>query len=371
MNYKENEAGLMVPANYQSRRVVEASRNDVRVVEFDSGWSFGEPEPVLNSRGFVDYLHCYWNGRYWEPSVDRDGLTKLRHASVYHPSAMEAKVNILLATTEIADTAMINYDELEAIATDYLIYGEYCMEGLYSRTGKLAKLKHAHTLYTRRMKRPDEFGYLHGYGDFQPFTPGTILQVRKYDPTQEIYGTPPYLSAVNSILLKENAVLFRRKYYKNNAHMGFILYISDPGIEDTAIDAIETSLKNAKGPGNFKNMVVHAPNGDKDGIQLISVSEFAAKDEFYNMHRVSMTDQLAIHRVPWELMSVMPEGQSQARNLPDVAAVFAMNENTPFQRKLSRINEFAGREVLKFHPYRLPCNECDQQPEGSPPPIPV
>lgn len=374
MSFTANDSGLLVPTSYTnepSRRVVETARDDFRVMEFDSGFSFGEPEPVLNSNGMVDYLHCYFNGRYWEPPVDRTGLTKLRHASVYHPSAIEAKVNILLATTEIVDKSMVTYDDLEALATDYLIYGEYNVQGLFSRTHKLSKLKHAHSLYTRRLKRPDAFGYLHGYGELEPFKVGSVLQVRKYDPAQEIYGLPAYLSAVNSILLKENAVLFRRKYYKNNAHMGFILYISDPAIEDPAIDKIEESLKNAKGPGNFKNMVVHAPNGDKDGMQLISVSEFAAKDEFFNMHKVSTADQLAIHRVPWELMGIVPEGATQARNLPDVAAVFAMNENTPFQRKLSQINAFVGREVLKFHPYELPGSEGGDAGEGSPPPIPV
>ncbi|CAJ2875604.1 portal protein [Burkholderia pseudomallei] len=38
------------------------------------------------------------------------------------------------------------------------------------------------------------------------------------------------------------------------------------------------ALKNAKGPGNFRNVFMYAPGGKKDGIQLIPVSEVAAKD---------------------------------------------------------------------------------------------
>ncbi len=46
------------------------------------------------------------------------------------------------------------------------------------------------------------------------------------------------------------------------------------------------ALKNSKGPGNFRNLFMYAPNGKKDGIQLIPVSEVTARDEFFNIRNV-------------------------------------------------------------------------------------
>lgn len=43
------------------------------------------------------------------------------------------------------------------------------------------------------------------------------------DLNQEIYGLPEYLSAIPSALLNEPATLFRRKYYMNGSHAGFIM----------------------------------------------------------------------------------------------------------------------------------------------------
>ncbi|MFP3604649.1 hypothetical protein SB753_22365 [Paraburkholderia sp. SIMBA_053] len=42
---------------------------------------------------------------------------------------------------------------------------------------------------------------------------------------------------------------------------------------------MRAALKNSKGPGNFRNLFMYAPNGKKDGIQVIPVSEVTAKDE--------------------------------------------------------------------------------------------
>lgn len=351
MSLEQTAGGILIPASGKHH---SKSASGLNIIELDDGWSLGAPEPVLDSNGVLDYLHCYWNGEYWEPPVDRYGLNRLRHASVYHPSAMQAKINMVMGTTEIVDKSMITYDDIEALISDLEFFGDFHVQGILSRTKKVVRLKHAHSIYTRRLEDKNQFGFVRPGEEMHTFKKGAVLQVRKFDTTQEMYGLPGYLASINAILLKENALLFRRKYYKNNAHMGFILYISDPAIGDPAIDKIEKSLKDAKGPGNFKNMVIHSPNGDKDAIQLVSVSEFAAKDEFLNVNRVAMADQLAIHRVPWQLMGILPDTNTPAGNMPDVATVFAMNEIKPFHRKLDSINQFAGKTILKFHDYTIP-----------------
>lgn len=64
--------------------------------------------------------------------------------------------------------------------------------------------------------------------------------------------------------------------------------------------------RTSKGPGNFRILSMYAPNGKKDGIQLIPVSEVAAKDEFRNIKNVTRDDQLAAHRVPPQLIGIIP-----------------------------------------------------------------
>ena len=51
---------------------------------------------------------------------------------------------------------------------------------------------------------------------------------------------------------------------------------------------------------------MYSPNGKKDGIQIIPLSEVAAKDEFLNIKNVSRDDMLAAHRVPPQLMGIIP-----------------------------------------------------------------
>lgn len=39
-------------------------------------FSFGDPMPVLDSRGLLDYLECCRNGRYYEPPIFLSGLSR-------------------------------------------------------------------------------------------------------------------------------------------------------------------------------------------------------------------------------------------------------------------------------------------------------
>src|SRR5690606_18564784 len=114
------------------------------------------------------------------------------------------------------------------------------------------------------------------------------------------------LAALQSAWLNESATLFRRRYYNNGSHAGFILYLTDPAQDQQDIDSLRGAIKSAKGVGNFKNLFYYSPNGKKDGISLIPIGEAAAKDEFFNIKNVSRDDQLAAHRIPPQLMGVVP-----------------------------------------------------------------
>ncbi len=58
------------------------------------------------------------------------------------------------------------------------------------------------------------------------FTKGSIFHLMEPDINQRSTACR-YLSAIPSALLNESATLFRRKYYINGSHAGFIMYMTD------------------------------------------------------------------------------------------------------------------------------------------------
>ena len=60
---------------------------------------------------------------------------------------------------------------------------------------------------------------------------------------------PDYLGGLQSALLNQDATLFRRKYFLNGAHMGFIFYATDPNMDDDTEEEMKEMIANSKGGG--------------------------------------------------------------------------------------------------------------------------
>lgn len=164
---------------------------------------------------------------------------------------------------------------------------------------------------------------------------------------------PEYLSALNSAWLNESATLFRRKYYQNGAHAGYIMYVTDAAQSSTDVEALRSAMRDSKGLGNFKNLFFYAPNGKPDGIKIVPLSEVATKDDFFNIKKVSAADLLDAHRVPFQLMSGKPENIGSMGDIEKVARVFVRNELTPLQERFKEINDWLGMEVIRFKDYNI------------------
>ncbi|MDP1125458.1 hypothetical protein Q5O12_28465, partial [Klebsiella pneumoniae] len=76
----------------------------------------------------------------------------------------------------------------------------------------------------------------------------------------------------------------------NGSLSGLILYMTDAEKNQDDLYNLPNAMKSAKGPGYFRNLFMYSPNGKKDGILMIPVSEVAAKDEFLNIYIVSSDD---------------------------------------------------------------------------------
>jgi PBSX family phage portal protein len=323
-------------------------------------FTFGDPEGVLDAREIFEYFECAVMGKWYDPPISMDGLAKSFRASVHHNSALVVKRNILAAT--YIPHAALSRTEFASFVLDFLTFGNAYLERRDSRTGKLLALRRALARYTRRGTDLDTYWFVHGWKQEHQFPKGKVFHLMEPDVNQEIYGMPDYIAALHSAWLNESATMFRRKYYKNGSHAGFILYMTDTAQQQGDVDALREALKNAKGPGNFRNLFMYAPNGKKDGIQLIPVSEVAAKDEFLNIKNVTRDDQLAAHRVPPQLMGIMPNQNSSFGDAEKAARVFSANEIEPLQDRFREINDWIGEEIITFKQYSLAKEEVASGP---------
>ena len=317
-------------------------------------FTFGSPEAVLDRREIFDYFECNLiNNEWYEMPVSVDGLTRMLRAGVHHASAIDLKAKILAST--FRTHARLSRMTVLKVAKEYLVFGNAYLEEPRSRLGDGMEFKHSLAKYTRRRADLETFGFMPRWNEVHTFRKGSICHVMEPDVDQEVYGVPQYLASLQASLLNESATLFRRRYYTNGSHAGFILYLTDPMPNQQDVDGLRTALKSSKGIGNFRNLFFHSPNGQKDGIKLLPIGEAAAKDEFLNIKNVSRDDQLAAHRVPPELMAVVPSSGTAFGNVVNAARVFARKEIQPLQSHLaSSSNDFAGVEVCRFDTYCLP-----------------
>lgn len=112
-------------------------------------------------------------------------------------------------------------------------------------------------------------------------------------------------------------------------------------------------MKGAKGSGNFRNLLMYSPNGKKDGIQIIPLSEVAAKDEFLNIKNVSRDDMMAAHRVPPQMMGIMPSNVGGFGDVEKASLVFVRNELIPLQKRFKELNDWLGVNAIEFIDYDL------------------
>ncbi|EHD5801799.1 hypothetical protein JQZ81_004451, partial [Escherichia coli] len=105
--------------------------------------------------------------------------------------------------------------------------------------------------------------------------------------------------------------------------------------------------------GNFRNLFMYSPNGKKDGLQIIPLSEVAAKDEFLNIKNVSRDDMMAAHRVPPQMMGIMPNNVGGFGDVEKASMVFVRNELKPLQKRIEEINKWLDEPIINFEDYKL------------------
>jgi PBSX family phage portal protein len=325
-------SGAIVAANDNRRRSIEA-------------FTFGDPEPVNSRATMLDMLECWHNQRWYEPPISLEGLSRSFRASPHHSSAIILKRNMLAASLDPA--SLISRRDFAAMVQDYLVLGNAYVQEVRNRLAGVLRFDHCLAKYTRRGVALGSFWWVPGYQNEVEFDAGTVHQIMAPDINQEIYGIPEYISALQSALLNENATLFRRRYYENGSHAGYILYATGE-FADGDVDAMRDALKRSKGPGNFRNLFVHAIGGKENGIQIKPIAEVGAKDEFLGIKNTTRDDVLAAHRVPPQLLGIIPANAGGFGDPAKALDSFYELEIEPLQSVFLELNETVGIEAVRF-----------------------
>ena len=341
---RQNSLGLNRQESAAASRGAVMATNDNRSQAIQA-FTFGEPEPVLSRATMLDMLECWHNQRWYEPPVSLDGLARAFRASPHHSSAIILKRNMLAASLD--PTPYMSRKTFAGLVQDYLVMGNAYVQEIRNRLGGVMRLDPCLAKYTRRGVEPGHFWWVPGYRNETEFEPGTVHQLMAPDINQEIYGLPEYLSALQSALLNENATLFRRRYFENGSHAGYILYATGD-FANNDVDAMRDALKRAKGPGNFRNMFVHSPQGKEGGIKIIPIAEVGAKDDFLGIKNTTRDDVLAAHRVPPQLLGIIPANAGGFGDPAKALDSFFELEIVPLQSVFLELNDQLGFEAVRF-----------------------
>ncbi|WP_411705637.1 phage portal protein [Edaphovirga cremea] len=294
--------------------------------------TFGEPEPLLTTG--TDYHNIWYDNGWdhWSLPINRLALSQLINLNGQHGGVLYARRN-MIASGYVGGG--LTADQFESGTFDYLTFGDVPILKVRNGWREVIDLVPLPSLYLRRRKN-DDFVILQE-GEPLVYPPSDILFAKMYDPLQQVYGLPDYIGGIHSALLNSEATLFRRRYYHNGAHLGFILYANDPNISTEVENEIKEKIEGSKGVGNFRNMFISIPKGNPEGVKLIPVGEVSAKDEFANVKSITSQDILTAHRFPAGLAGIIPTNGSVMPNPETARTTYRKDEVIPVQRKFMNL----------------------------------
>ncbi len=311
---------------------------------------FSNPVSVMNS-DILNYLEVALIDGLYEPPVMLDTLAKALRVNPMHSSAIEFKRNTLTYAVTVA--SVLTRRDLKRFIQDYLTFGNGYFQIVRNVLGAIIAIKHLPALY---MRRREDLGYTfkpHAYDDEGrvDYRKGQVFHLAEYDVAQELYGLPQHISGLTSIWLNDDATLFRRQYYRNGSHAGYILYTNEPKMPEHVEKDIANKLKAKEGMA-FKNIYINSRGKDTKSPELKPIGQVEAKDSFKEVKNQTTNDVLSLHRVPLELMSVKREGIATSSDLNKVDRIFHKNELLPLIDSLCELNEWVGLDIIQANPYQ-------------------
>jgi PBSX family phage portal protein len=262
-------------------------------------------------------------------------------ANAHHGTIPKFKRNLLLR--DFIASPGVSAQTLRCAALDFMVFGEAYFQRMYNVIGQVLELQHLPAINMRR-KVGGGFALLLANGQQLHFEEDQVEHVMDYDVEQNIYGVPDYLGGMHALLLNESATLFRRRYYNNGAHAGFIFYTNDADLTEEDEKKLKAQIAGSKGVGNFQSMFVNIPGGSEKAIQIIPIGDIATKDEFERVKNITRNDVIAAWRMNPALAGVMPENAAGFGDIEKIDRVYTNNEIRPISQLFLQVNEVLRRD---------------------------
>lgn len=315
-----DNAALATEPNKHENLAENAQQQNAPVV-------FGLPEAVVPDMWLTDYDSLFFNefDGYWEPPIDRHLLANLTRRNAQHGGIMQSRANMAAARFV---SGGLSSQQMHAALLNFVQFGDIGLLKIRNGFGQVVRLFPLPS-YRTRVAADGGAVVLERDNEKKIYKARDVVWVKQYDVVQQVYGCPDYLGGLQSALLNEDATLFRRKYFLNGAHMGFIMYATDPNLDPDVEDEIKQKIEDSKGVGNFRSLFVNIPNGKEKGLQIIPVGNFESKDEFMNVKNVSAQDVLNAHRFPPGLSGIIPSNTAGLGDPEKYDGVYFKNETKP------------------------------------------
>ncbi|WP_396130846.1 phage portal protein [Ewingella allii] len=291
--------------------------------------TLGKPEPILTTgTNYKDIWYDNEFDHYTQP-IDRLALVQLTNLNSQHGGVIYARHNMVAADYLGGG---LTHEQLRGGVFDFLSLGDLGIVKIRNGWGDVVALSPLPSLYLR-VRKTGEFVILQD-GEPLVYEPEDVVFLKQYDPQQQVYGLPDYISGIHSALLNSEATIFRRRYYHNGAHTGGIIYTNDPNMSDEVEEEISDQLESSKGIGNFSTIFVNIPGGTEKAIQFIPVGDIGANDEFNNVKNISAQDVLNAHRFPAGLAGIIPVNTGGLPDPEKSRATYRKDEVIPLQRMI-------------------------------------
>ncbi|QNS14272.1 phage portal protein [Mannheimia bovis] len=314
----------------KNKKTNQSTNNGMRVFSInDRAWDI-TAAPALDymGLGFDNHYNCHL------PPINRHALAKLPYQNAQHGGILNSRSN-MVSSGYLGGPALSRM-EMRAACLNLIQFGDVALLKLRNGFGQVVKLHPLSSLYMR-VKKDGGYSYLmkkslyDTASEIYQYDEKDIIFIKLYDPIQQVYGSPDYVGGIQSALLNSDATTFRRRYFSNGAHMGFILYTTDPDLSEDMEKEIKEKIEKAKGVGNFKSMFINIPDGSPDGVKLIPIGDTGTKDEFANIKNISAQDVLTAHRFPPGLGGIIPSNSGGLGDPLKYREAYQLDEVFPLQ----------------------------------------
>jgi len=336
-----------VRPNKKINKFSKKTSSDNKKCSSIDAFSFGDPQPCLDNR-LTEYIGIYadMNGLY-SPPVSLTGLIKLLRVNAQHGPILYFKRNMILKWFN--PSPVLSRRTFKCFAFDFLWSANGYLQKIKNAFGQVIKLKHLPSVSMRYTNETGVYAQIRNTGEVTKFKKGEVIHLKEYDPSQGIYGIPQYYGGIQSALLNEDATIFRRKYYKNGAHMGFIFSMADPSLNGDDEAALKKAIADSKGAGNFRSLFINTKNPQiKDAdktIKITPIGDISTKDEFERIKKITLNDMLSMHRAQ-EALSGQTSGDSPGfGDLDKITRAYYNNEVVPLQQDMEEINAYLPSDL--------------------------